>query len=454
MSDSSERPNVLLVVADDMRFDAVSALGDDRIETPNLDALAGRGCALTGHHNLGSTQGAVCIPARSMIHSGRSLFRLEGPGGMTTDHPTLPEAFGEAGYRTFHTGKWHNGREAFNRCFEEGEAIYFGGMGNHWNLPVCSRYPLGEYPEPRPARVDLGSGTVNPVRQVYDRYASGTHATELFADAAIDFIEDAAGDDPFFASLATTAPHDPRNAPGEYIERYDPDDLPTPESFVPEHPFLGWDGRDENLEEHPRDPERVRRHLADYYAMITHLDAELGRVFEAVERAGERENTVVVVTADHGLAVGRHGLMGKQNVYDHSLRVPLLIAGPGVPAGERRDALTAHPDLHPTIRELAGLDAAPDTVDGESRAGLIRGDGEGRDTVFAAYGDDQRALREGDLKLHEYRHDATGRVRLYDLSEDPDETTDRSGERPETTRRLRERLHEHQRAAEDPQAEA
>jgi arylsulfatase A-like enzyme len=459
MSDADadvDRPNVLLVVADDQRFDTVSALGDDRIETPTLDSLVERGCAFTRHHNLGSTHGAVCVPARSMIHSGRSLFRLEGPGGMTTVHPTLGEAFGDAGYRTFGTGKWHNGREAFNRSFAEGDAIYFGGMGEHWNLPVCSRYPLGEYPDPRPARVDLGSGTVNPVQQVYDRYASGTHSSELFADAAIDFVEDAAGEDPFFASLAWTAPHDPRTAPGEYLERYDPDDLPTPESFVPEHPFNNGAirGRDEDLEAHPRDPERVRRHLADYYAMITHLDAQLGRVLDALDRTGVREETLVVVTADHGLAVGRHGLMGKQNVYDHSLRVPLLFAGPGVPAGERRDGLSAHPDLYPTLCDLAGLDGEPPaTVDGASLAPAIRGEDTHRDAVFAAYGDCQRALRTDGLKLHEYRVDGTERVRLYDLDDDPAETTDRSAERPDDVTRLRERLRDRQRAAEDPLAD-
>jgi len=449
----ADGPNVLLIVADDLRHDAVGYAGDGAVETPALDALADRGCAFTRHHNLGSTRGAVCVPARSMIYGGRSLFRLEGPGGMTERHLALSEAFADAGYRTFGTGKWHNGREAFNRCFAEGDAIYFGGMGNHWNLPVCSRYPLGEYPDPRPGRVDFGSGTVIPAEHVYDRYASGTHASELFADAAIEFVEDAAGDDaPFFAALASTAPHDPRSAPGAYIERYDPDDLPTPEGFVPEHPFLEWRGRDEQLENHPRDPDRVRRHLADYYAMITHLDAQLGRVFEALERTGQREDTVVVVTADHGLAVGRNGLMGKQNVYDHSVRVPLLFAGPGVPEGERREALTAHPDLYPTILALAGLDPAPETVDGESFVPAVRGDGGGRDAVFAAYGDDQRAIRTDDLKLHEYRVDGVERTRLYDLDADPHETEDLADERPDAAERLRERLREHQRAAEDPRA--
>jgi len=155
------------------------------------------------------------------------------------------------------------------------------------------------------------------------------------------------------------APHDPPTSPGEYVERYDPGALSLSESVAPEHPFDNGHlrGRDEDLEDHPRDPERVRRHLAEYYAIITHLDAQLGRVLDTLEATGQRENTVVAFTADHGLAVGRHGLMGKQNVHAHSVRVPLVVAGPGVPGGERRDALTVHYDLYPTLADLAGVDA-------------------------------------------------------------------------------------------------
>lgn len=453
------RPNVLLVVADDQRFDTVHALGNDRIRTPNLDRLVESGCAFTHHHNAGADRGAVCVPARATLLSGRSLFSLEGPGEMTTDHPTLPERFGEAGYRTFGTGKWHNGVEAFNRCFDEGEDVFFGGMGNHWNVPVASRHPLGEYPEPRPYRGFSGTGSVWPGRQVFDRYASGTHSSELFADAAVEFVEghlDAAADRPFFAYLATMAPHDPRTAPGEYLSMYDHEELPLPESFRPEHPFdTGWRGRDEHLEDHPRDPEKVRRHVADYYAMITHLDAQVGRVLDALAARGELADTLVFFTADHGLAVGRHGLMGKQNLYDHSVRVPLLVAGPGVPEAERRDALTCHVDVYPTLCDLAGLDA-PESVEGESLVPTVSDpDARPRDSVFLAYEDVQRALREERFKLIEYHVDGDRRTQLFDTERDPAETTDLSDDAAHADRleRLRERLARAQAEAGDPLAE-
>ena len=455
---SSERSNVLLIVADDQRFDTIGALGADEPRTPNLDRLVRRGCAFTRSHNMGSEHGAVCVPARAMLHSGRSLFHLDGPGGMTTEHPTLPERFGDDGYRTFATGKWHNGEEAFNRCYGEGRSVFFGGMDNHWNVPVTDRRQLAEYPRDRPHRFDPGDGSgVQPVRQTYERYASGTHSSELFADATVRFLHEraASGDDnPFFAYLAFMAPHDPRTAPGEYHALYDPRDVELPENFTERHPFDNGHlrGRDEDLAGHPRRPDEVRRHVADYYAMISHLDAQVGRVLDALERTGERENTIVVFTADHGLAVGQHGLMGKQNVYDHSVRVPLIFSGPGIPEGERRDAFTYHHDLYPTLADLVGL-TAPDTVDGESLVPTLVDGADGpRESVFSAYSSTQRAVRTERYKLIENFVDGDRRTQLFDVEADPAETTDLAGDPAHAgdVTRLREKLADWRETVDDP----
>jgi len=455
---SGDRPNVLLIIADDQRFDTISAVGIDSVETPNLDRLVGSGCAFTRAHNMGSEHGAVCVPARSMIHSGRSLFHLDGPGGMTTEHPPLPERFGNAGYRTFGTGKWHNGPEAFNRCFDEGEDIFFGGMGNHWNVPVTDRHSLDDYPGDRPHRFLPGDRKgVQPDRQIYERYASGTHSSELFADAMIQFLRDhtLSGDSrPFFGYLAFMAPHDPRTAPGEYHTLYDPQEIELPDNFRERHPFDNGHLhiRDEDLTGHPRDPNEVRRHIADYYAMISHLDAQVGRLLQVLERTGERENTIVVFSADHGLALGQHGLMGKQNVYDHSVRVPLVFDGPGVPAGERRVAFTYHHDLYPTLTDLAGLDS-PDTLDGESLAPTITDDAPGpRNAVVSAYADTQRSVRTDRFKLIENFVEGERRTQLFDLDTDPGQTTD-CAEDPdyaEDLQRLRSELTELRREIDDP----
>ncbi|WP_049903340.1 sulfatase-like hydrolase/transferase [Halococcus agarilyticus] len=452
---TDDPPNVLLIVADDQRFDTIGALGNERIATPTLDALVREGCSFTHHTNTGADGGAVCVPARSMLLSGHSLFQLEGPGGMTRSHPTLPEAFGRSGYRTFGTGKWHNGHEAFDRCFDEGRNVFFGGMGNHWNVPVTDRHPGKEHPQSKPTRGFTGTGSVWPRHERYDGHASGTHSSELFADTTIDFLEEhrrTGNERPFFAYVATMAPHDPRTCPGEFLAMYDHDEIPLPENFAPEHPFdIGWRGRDERLEDHPREPEKIRRHIADYYAMITHLDAQLGRVFDTLERIGEREHTIVVFTADHGLAVGQHGLMGKQNLYDHSVRVPLVLAGPGVPGAERRETLSCHYDLFPTLCDLAGVDV-PDEVEGGSLVPTFDSpDTTLREHVFLAYEDVQRAIRGERYKLIEYRT-GEGRTQLFDLESDPAETTNLAerDDHAAVRERLRERLRREQAAKSDP----
>ena len=456
MSDPNEM-NVLMIVTDDQRFDTINALGPGAV-TPNLDRLVEGGCAFTRAHNMGSTHVSVCVPARSMIHSGRSLFHLDGPGGMTTEHPTLPESFGDAGYRTFATGKWHNGTEAFNRCYEEGENIFFGGMDSHWNVPVTDRHPTGEYPPDRAHTFRPGGSWVIQSRQrTYDRYSSGTHSTDLFADTTAQFLRehDRSEDDrPFFSYTAFMAPHDPRVAPGEYHAMYDPQDIELPPNFAEKHAFDNGHlyTRDEDLAGHPRDAEEVRCHIADYRAMVTHIDAAVGRILDTLEQTGQRENTLVVFTADHGLAVGRHGLMGKHNVYEHSVRVPLIFNGPGIPENERRDAFSYHHDLYPTLADLAGL-TTPDTVDGESLVSVIAQNADGpRESVFTGYSDTQRAVRTDQYKLIENFRDSERRTQLFEVSTDSAETEDLSEDpaHADALEDLRERLEEWRDTVDDP----
>ncbi len=175
--------------------------------------------------------------------------------------------------------------------------------------------------------------------------------------------------------------------------------------------------------------------------MISHLDAQIGRVIAALEERGLMENTIIVFAGDNGLAVGRHGLFGKQNLYEHSVRVPLVFAGPGVPAGVRSDALVYLLDIYPTLCELAGVEA-PDTVDGASLVPAMRG-GAGRDVLYLAYTGKHRGVRERRYKLIEYvvdgRHTVT---QLFDLREDPFELHDLAADpaHAETLSRLRTEL--------------
>ena len=343
-------PNVLIFYADDQRFDTIRALGNPDIHTPNLDWLVREGTAFTRAYIMGGTVAAVCMPSRAMLMTGRTLFHLQDSGETIPDeHVMLPELLRGAGYDTFGTGKWHNGPASYARCFSHGDQIFFGGMDDHWNVPVCRFDPTGAYPEPRPHPFDPGTGTVQMQGKRFDGVASGTHSSELFADATIEFLHGRAGSGararaggdgctPFLAYLAFMAPHDPRTMPQRFLTMYDPDRIPLPDAFLPEHPFdIGWRGRDELLERYPRTPSAIRRHVAEYYAMISHLDAEVGRVIDALRTTGELDNTIIVFAGDNGLALGQHGLMGKQSTYDHSVHVPLLMAGPSIPRGERRE---------------------------------------------------------------------------------------------------------------------
>ncbi|HEX9794851.1 MAG TPA: sulfatase-like hydrolase/transferase [Planctomycetota bacterium] len=324
--------NVLFLLSDDQRYDTFGALGNAAIRTPNLDALIERGTVLERIYCMGSNSGAVCAPSRAMLLSGRSLWRF----------PDYPDP--------------------------APDAIFFGGMADHFATPVHPFDPAGVFPKEA-------------------RHAAEPFSSTAFADAAVGFLERRqAADPPFFLFVSFTAPHDPRTPPEGFADRYVPQDLPLPASFLPEHPFDNGELRirDEKLAPWPRTPEDVCEHLAAYYGMISHLDQQVGRIFAALEQSGELEHTLVVYAADHGLAIGSHGLLGKQNLYEHSMRTTAILAGPGVPAGRRSTALGYLHDLYPTVCELAGL-PLPRGLEARSLAPVVRGESEdGRPAIVTA----------------------------------------------------------------------
>jgi len=443
------KPNIVLIVADDQRFDTIHALGNAEIRTPTLDALAERGVAFRSTYITGSITPAICVPSRSCIHTGRHALRASRgrhlniwPDLMTMnpDATLLPQAFREAGYRTFATGKWHNDKAGFVRSFSDGGDIFFGGMSEHDKVPVYDFDPSGEY-------------------RKENRRIGGRFSTDLFTDAAVRFIRHYSENRPFFLYLAYTAPHDPRTAPAEFRALYRDEEIPLPPNFMGRHPFDNGEMnvRDELLDAFPRQPDAVRRHIADYYAMITHMDARIGDVVEALRERGELDNTIIVFTADHGLALGRHGLMGKQNLYDHSIRIPLIMAGPGLPHGRVFGELTCQTDIFPTLCDLAGV-PVPESVEGKSLVPLIRGEtGRVHDYVFAVYKDLQRMVTDGEWKLIRYyrpeEHNyGTDRIQLFHLKDDPWEIADLSEDPQcgEQLRRLCEALKTEQTRLQDP----
>ena len=399
-----KRPNVLVLFADDQRADTIAALGNSHIRTPNLDRLVGRGTAFTRAYCMGSTHGAVCIPSRAMLLTGRSLFHVDLK---LEDQPTWPEAFARAGYRTFATGKWHNESESALRVFPEGKAIFLGGMGDPYHLSIQD---------------------ISSKHEFINKRSSGEHSVKVFADAASEFLRGQTGEKPFLCYVAFNLPHDPRVAPKAYHERYNADRPPLPANYLPLHPFDNGEMvvRDEELAPWPRTAEVVRQHLADYYAAIEFLDAQAGRILSVLEASGQADNTLVVYAADHGLAIGSHGLFGKQNLYEHSMRAPLIIAGPGLPRGRRTDAMVYLLDIFPTLGELAGV-AALEGSEGLSLVPVLRGEKAAvRDSIFTAYAKLQRAVRDERWKLIVYP--PINKTQLFDLLTDPAETRDLAGD--------------------------
>jgi arylsulfatase A-like enzyme len=293
------------------------------------------------------------------------------------------------------------------------------------------------------------------------RHPLPAFSSTAFADAAIRFIEEQAiieeqvsdgRNNPFFACVFFTAPHDPRTPPTKFLSMYPAEKMPLPANFLPEHPFDNGElnSRDEKLPPFARTPEVVKEHLAAYYAMISQLDAQVGRLIDALQENGLSENTLVIFTSDHGLAVGSHGLLGKQNLYEHSTRVPMVVAGPGVTAGRVSNQPIYLHDLVATISEVAGIDA-PAHSEGISFLESIRGNKQPpRQEIYTAYKGVQRALRAGKWKL--IRYPVIDRVQLFNLDTDPDETLDLSQD-PRFQKRLKEmlgRLDHRRQLQEDP----
>lgn len=426
------RPNVVFIVSDDQRADAIHALGNEAISTPTLDKLAQSGVVFTNAYIMGSTVGAVCIPSRAMFLTGRTLYHVPlDIGGATT----FPEWLRQNGYFTFGTGKWHNQPPSFVKSFDAGKRVFFGGMHDHWRVPVRDLLPSGRFS---------------------NQYVIEKFSSELFTEAAIEFLRSYDGERPFLLYIAYTAPHDPRTPPEKFARMYDPTKIPLPKNFMPEHPFDNGELRirDEKLAPWPRTPEVIREHIAAYYGMITHMDEQIGLLLNALRECGHAEKTIVIFASDNGLAIGSHGLLGKQNLYEHSVKVPLIVSGPDLPKGKSVDAPCYLLDLFPTICDLLGL-PTPDGVEGISLLPLILGRARRtREALFFAYKDVQRAARKGRLKLIEYFVKGRKITQLFDLASDPWELNNLANSphyRAEVSS-LREELRRLQRELDDPMA--
>lgn len=411
-----QRPNVLFLLSDDQQADTLRALGNTHIHTPNLDRLVAMGTTFTNAYIMGGSSPAVCSPSRASLMTGQTLWNLENQGlwgfEISEKCKTMPEVFRAAGYETFGTGKNEPGREggSFERGFTQGQKILFAGNSNHNRLRLYN---------------------LQPDRTYEQEVIKDKHSSEVYADATIDFLNrQAESDKPFFAYIAFQAPHDPWQAPQKYLDMYKPEDMPVPEAFMPVHPFDNGELkiRDERKAPLPRTKQKVQEITAMYFAMITHMDAQIGRILDTLKETGQMDNTIIVFGSDNGMAVGRHGLLGKQSVYEHSVRVPLIVVGPGIARNEKREQMCYIYDMVPTLFDLAGLQT-PDTVQYKSMANVLKNkDAEHRDHISFAYMSCQRAVRDDRYKLIEYGVDGKRHTQLFDLTNDPHELANLAGD--------------------------
>ena len=425
----ADRPNVLLIVTDDQRPDTIHALGNKYIETPNLDQLVSEGASFP----RAIVAIPHCLPSRAEIMTGASGFRNGSPPFGEAINPGMTlwaNVMKQAGYHTWYAGKWMNDGTPLTRGYEETRGMFAGAGG----IKQPMTYPITKH-----NGYKVGAG-----KSVFFHADAQTHDLEKgigrtpftdrhIADAAIEFLQRRT-DRPFFLHLNFAAPHDPRHIPPHLEGKYDPAAIPLPPNFLPQHPFDHGNAgqRDENLFPLPRTVEDMKTELAAYYAVVTGMDIQVGRVLGALRASGRYDNTVVIFTADHGLAVGSHGLVGKQNMYDHTIGVPLIMRGPRIPANRRFNAQTYLRDLYPTVCDLIGL-AIPASVEGRSLMPVLSGQTQQiylevyaywHRSEYSAELPVQRMVRTERWKLIYYSN--VNRYQMFDLANDPFELRDLS----------------------------
>ena len=416
-----KRPNILFIIVDDQSpFDLKIYDAQSTLETPVIDRLAAEGMVFDAAHHMGAWAGGVCTPSRHMIMSGRTVWHIPdktkpgrsplsaNPKYVPTDLPdhTMAAVFNAAGYDTMRTCKRGNSYAEANKKFSVvHDATKRGGT---------------------------------------DETGSAWHAEQV-----LNYLKnrEATGDsDPFLIYFGLSHPHDVRNGKPELLAKYgavnhnDKNSLPAahpkqpqlPINYLPAHPFdnTHMNVRDEVAVSgvwRNRDEATIRNELGREFACSENIDIQIGRVLEQLKAMGELDNTYIFYTADHGMAIGRHGLQGKQNLYEHTWRIPFIVKGPGIQPGTRVPGNIYLLDVLATLCDLAGFEA-PETCEGLSIKPILNGRQERlRDSLYGVYcGGEKpgmRSVKQDDWKLIKYESakDGISETQLFNLDENPDE---------------------------------
>jgi len=416
-SASAGKPNILLILADDLRPDCIGALGNPHIRTPNIDRLVTQGVAFNNCFVMGSNQTAVCTPSRTMLMTGRNLFHMPLDEGRPDNKPSVPVDFQmlrAAGYDTFYLGK--NGRTYNPGCRTADRCEFFSETFSAKNKDICPDKVVAYLREPERAKR------------------------------------------PFYISFAISVPHDPLSPAPEDLALYKGENAPPlpPNESVSHAAFAGFELRDTNCRAFGAGPagslfstapeEKRREALAAYYAVMTGYDKQIGRVLDELEHTGLAKNTLVVFASDNGLSFWDHGLIHKQSLYETDNRVPLIIRGPGLPAGQKRGTFVYLSDLLPTLLDLIGV-PVPTSVETKSFAPCIK-DPQlvHRKNIYMAYRREIRTFRDEQYKLVLYNvaYSKARSTQLFDLKADPYEKNNlaKNPEQAERVRRMIAQAHE------------
>jgi arylsulfatase A-like enzyme len=420
--DEPKKPNILFIFADDQTYEGVHALGNPEVITPNLDKLASSGVTFTHSYNMGGWNGAVCVASRAMMNTGRFVWHARSSEknyeNMKEQGQFWSLLMDSAGYDTYMTGKWHVEMCA-DSIFQNVRHVR-AGMPN--SVPEAYNRPGSP-----------SDTTWLPWHKKYGGFwEGGKHWSEVVGDDAIDYLDMAKkSENPFFMYLAFNAPHDPRQSPKKYVDMYPLENVAVPENFQELYPYkddigCGENLRDEALAPFPRTEYSIKVHRQEYYAIISHMDDQIGRIIAHLKETGQDKNTYIIFSADHGISIGHHGLVGKQNMYDHSMRVPLIVVGPNIPENEKRDMQVYLQDIMATSLDLAGIEK-PQYVEFNSLMPMINNEANksAYSEIYGAYINFQRMVRTEKYKMIVYPK--AKKILIFDMVNDPLEMNDLDG---------------------------
>ncbi|GIP39816.1 arylsulfatase [Paenibacillus sp. J31TS4] len=443
----AEHPNLLLITVDQMRADCLSYWNHPVVETPNLDQLARTGAAF--RHAYSATP--TCVPARAAIFTGMSQ-RSHGRVGYQEKVPwtyehTLPGELSRAGYHTQCVGKMHV-YPARSLCGFHNVVLHDGYLHHnryrHTNTVAesfdsCDDYLpwLRERAGADADLLDLGLDcNASTVARPW-HLPEQLHPTNWTVTQSIDFLRRRDPAKPFFLWMSFVRPHSPLDPPSAYLDLYDGVDFPDPVvGEWADHDDEARSGLNPVTKEGIVPRRRLRKAMAAYYALITHIDHQIGRFLNALEEYGLSRNTVILFASDHGELLGDHHLFRKSLPYEGSTKVPFLVSDPGgcldIRHGTVEDRVVELRDIMPTLLDAAGV-PVPDSVDGRSVLPLLRADAAGGPAA-GGWRDAIHGEHEAGPLSHHYVTDGrtkyiwfsqSGREQLFDLAADPSETIDR-----------------------------